>query len=58
MMRTEDSPRFVVRIEKPRHCQPLVPVGDDLGPRFHALLDDQEVETVFREFEVARGLPA
>jgi hypothetical protein len=47
MMRTEDSARLVVRIEELRHRQPLVPAGDDLGPRFHALLDDQEVEAVF-----------
>ena len=56
MMRTEDSPRFVVRIEELRRRQPVMPAGDDLGPRFHALLDDQELEVVFREFEVARGL--
>ena len=56
MMRTEDSQRFVVRIEEPRSRQPVVQAGEELGPRFHALLDDQELEAVFREFEVARGL--
>ena len=56
MMRADDSPRFVVRIEELRRHQPTLPAGEDLGPRFHALLDDQELEAVFREFEVARGL--
>ena len=58
MIRAEHSPRFVVRIEELRRRQPVVPAGDDLCPRFCALLDDQEVEAVFREFEVARGLSA
>jgi hypothetical protein len=56
MMRADDSPRFVVRIEELRRHQPILPAGDDLGQRFHALLQDEELEVVFREFEAARGL--
>ena len=29
---------------------------DDLGSRFHALLEDEELEKVFREFKGSRGL--
>ena len=55
-MPTEDFPRLFVRIEGLRRDWPVLLADDDLGSRFHALLEDEELEVVFREFKGSRGL--
>jgi hypothetical protein len=55
-MPTEDVLQLFVRIEELRRDRPMLLADDDLSPRFHALLDDEELEKVFREFKVSRGL--
>jgi hypothetical protein len=57
MMPTEDFLQLFVRMEEPWQEWPVLLADDDLGPKFHALLEDEELEAVFREFKVSRGLP-
>ena len=55
-MPTEDVLQLFVRIEELRRDWPMLLADDDLSPRFHALLVDEELEKVFREFKGSRGL--
>jgi hypothetical protein len=53
MMLSKKSVRLVTCIEElPRDSENL-PADDDLGRRFHALLEDEELEAVFCEFKVS-----
>ena len=55
-MPTEDFQRLFVCLEELGRDWPVFLADDDLGPRFHALLEDEELEGVFREFKVSRRL--
>ncbi len=55
MMLHKDVFQLVVRIEELRRDWLMLLANDDLGPRFHTLLEDEEVEAVFREFKVSAG---
>ncbi len=57
MMLTEEFLALFVRTGEPWQERPVFLADDDLGPKFHALLEDEELEAVFREFKVSRGLP-
>ena len=55
-MAAEEFPQLFVRIEGLWQDWPVLLADDGLGLRFFALLDDEELEVVFREFKVAREL--
>ena len=49
----EDVFQFVEELQ--RDWPMLLAAAADLGSPFHALLEDEELEAVFREFKVAAG---
>jgi hypothetical protein len=55
-MTTDEFPQLFVRIEGLWQDWPVLLADDGLGPRFYALLEDEELEVVFREFKAAQEL--
>jgi hypothetical protein len=55
-MATEHFLQLFVRTEELWQDWPVLLADDGLGPRFHALLEDEELEVVFREFKAPREL--
>jgi hypothetical protein len=53
-MPTEHFLQLFVRTEELWQDWPVLLADDGVGPRFHALLEDEELEVVFREFRAAR----
>jgi hypothetical protein len=53
MMLSNKVARFAASIEELPRDSPNLPADDDLRRRFHALLEDEELEAVFCEFKVS-----
>jgi hypothetical protein len=55
-MATERFLQFFVRTRELWQDWPVLLADDGVGSRFHALLEDEELEVVFREFRAAHDL--
>jgi hypothetical protein len=56
MMPAEDFVRLVVSIDERRRDWQTLLDDDELGLRFHALVEDAQLELVLREFRIPPGI--